>query len=112
MTRITRAAVSTLRVPTTLLSQIDSSVGGKTGINLPTGKNLVGAFHQPASVFIDTETTATLPPRELTSGFCEMVKQSLVADESLFQMTVDCLQNKRELSSPQFEDLIAAQREE
>src|SRR5215217_2854909 len=97
------------QVPTTLLSQIDSSVGGKTGINLPTGKNLAGAFHQPSSVFIDTETLATLPPRELTSGFCEMVKQSLVADESLFQMMVDCLQNKRELSSPEFEDLIAAQ---
>src|SRR5215211_7948099 len=97
------------QVPTTLLSQIDSSVGGKTGINLPTGKNLVGAFHQPASVLIDTETLATLPPRELTSGFCEMVKQSLVADESLFQMTIKCLQNKRELSSPEFEDLIAAQ---
>ena len=97
------------QVPTTLLSQIDSSVGGKTGINLPTGKNLVGAFHQPASVFIDTETLATLPPRELTSGFCEMVKQSLVADQSLFQMTVDCLQNKHALSSPEFEDMIAAQ---
>ncbi len=98
-----------IQAPTTLLSQIDSSVGGKTGINLPTGKNLVGAFHQPASVFIDTETLASLPPRELTSGFCEMVKQSLVADESLFQMTVNCLQNKRELNSPEFEELIAAQ---
>ena len=102
-----------VQVPTTLLSQIDSSVGGKTGINLPTGKNLVGAFHQPASVFIDTETLASLPPRELTSGFCEMVKQSLVADQSLYEMTVRCLQNtdgKREfLRAPEFEALIAAQ---
>jgi len=102
-----------VQVPTTLLSQIDSSVGGKTGINLPTGKNLAGAFHQPASVFIDTETLASLPPRELTSGFCEMVKQALVADESLFKMTVHCLQNtgaKRDLlRSPEFEELIAAQ---
>jgi 3-dehydroquinate synthase len=101
-----------VQVPTTLLSQIDSSVGGKTGINLATGKNLVGAFHQPASVFIDTETLATLPPRELTSGFCEMVKQALVADQSLFKMTVHCLQNtdaKRFLRSPEFEELIAAQ---
>lgn len=102
-----------VQVPTTLLSQIDSSVGGKTGINLPTGKNLVGAFHQPVAVFIDTETLASLPPRELTSGFCEMVKQSLVADQSLYEMTVRCLQNtdgKREfLRSPQFEALIAAQ---
>jgi 3-dehydroquinate synthase len=102
-----------VQVPTTLLSQIDSSVGGKTGINLATGKNLVGAFHQPASVFIDTETLASLPPRELTSGFCEMVKQSLVADRALYEMTVSCLQNAggrcEFLKSPEFEALIAAQ---
>jgi len=102
-----------VQVPTTLLSQIDSSVGGKTGINLPAGKNLVGAFHQPASVFIDTETLASLPRRELTSGFCEMVKQSLVSSQSLYEMTVHCLQNtggNREfLRSPEFEALIAAQ---
>jgi len=98
-----------VQVPTTLLSQIDSSVGGKTGINLATGKNLVGAFHQPASVFIDTETLASLPPRELTSGFCEMVKQGLVSDQSLFKMTIDCLQNSVDFRSPEFEELIAAQ---
>ena len=102
-----------VQVPTTLLSQIDSSVGGKTGINLPTGKNLVGAFHQPSSVFIDTETLASLPPRELVSGFCEMVKQSLIADTSLFEMTVNCLQKQATsgdlLRSPEFENLIAAQ---
>ena len=98
-----------VQVPTTLLSQIDSSVGGKTGINLATGKNLVGAFHQPASVFIDTETLVSLPPRELVSGFCEMVKQALMADKSLFEMTVDCLQKHDFLLSPEFEELIAAQ---
>jgi len=102
-----------VQVPTTLLSQIDSSVGGKTGINLATGKNLVGAFHQPSSVFIDPETLCSLPPRELVSGFCEMVKQSLIADRSLFEMTVDCLEKqarKRDfLLSPEFEELIAAQ---
>jgi 3-dehydroquinate synthase len=101
-----------VQVPTTLLSQIDSSVGGKTGINLPTGKNLVGAFHQPSSVFIDTETLASLPPRELVSGFCEMVKQALIADTSLFDRTVNCLQkpvNADLLRSPEFESLIAAQ---
>jgi 3-dehydroquinate synthase len=100
------------QVPTTLLSQIDSSVGGKTGINLPTGKNLVGAFHQPTAVFIDTETLASLPSRELVSGFCEMVKQSLIADRSLFDMTVNSLQKvdpKRDfLLSSDFEELIAA----
>ena len=100
------------QVPTTLLAQIDSSVGGKTGINLPVGKNLVGAFHQPASVFIDTETLTSLPPRELVSGFCEMVKQSLISDRSLFDMTVDCLQKvgqKRDfVLTAEFENLIAA----
>jgi 3-dehydroquinate synthase len=102
-----------VQVPTTLLSQIDSSVGGKTGINLATGKNLVGAFHQPAAVFIDTETLVSLPRREMTSGFCEMVKQALVADRTLFEMTVQSLQkHARErdfLLSPQFEELLAAQ---
>jgi 3-dehydroquinate synthase len=105
--------LSLVQVPTTLLSQIDSSVGGKTGINLPVGKNLVGAFHQPSSVFIDTETLKSLPQRELVSGFCEMVKQSLVANRSLFNMTVDCLQQVRGnsdfLLTPEFEKLIAAQ---
>lgn len=104
--------VPVVQVPTTLLSQIDSSVGGKTGINLPVGKNLVGAFHQPASVFIDTETLMSLPQRELVSGFCEMVKQSLIADRKLYDMTVVCLQKtaaKRDfLVSSEFEDLIAA----
>jgi 3-dehydroquinate synthase len=100
--------ISLVQVPTTLLSQIDSSVGGKTGINLATGKNLVGAFHQPSSVFIDTETLVSLPPRELVSGFCEMVKQGLISDESLFEMTVKCLQ-KRDFLAPEFEALIAAQ---
>jgi 3-dehydroquinate synthase len=102
-----------VQVPTTLLSQIDSSVGGKTGINLATGKNLVGAFHQPSAVFIDPETLGSLPPRELVSGFCEMVKQSLIADRALFEMTVQSLQKHvRErdfLLSPDFEELLAAQ---
>ena len=103
--------LSLVQMPTTLLSQIDSSVGGKTGINLPVGKNLVGAFHQPSAVFIDTETLQSLPQRELVSGFCEMVKQSLISNQSLFEMTVDCLQktgsNHDFLLSPEFETLIA-----
>jgi 3-dehydroquinate synthase len=105
--------LSLVQVPTTLLSQIDSSVGGKTGINLATGKNLVGAFHQPAAVFIDPETLVSLPQRELVSGFCEMVKQALIADEALFEMTVQSLQKharaRDSLMSPQFEELLAAQ---
>ena len=101
------------QVPTTLLAQIDSSVGGKTGINLPVGKNLVGAFHQPAAVFIDTETLVSLPSRELVSGLCEMVKQSLISDQSLFEKTVNCLHGidrKRDfLLTSDFEELIADQ---
>ena len=98
-----------VQVPTTLLSQIDSSVGGKTGINLPVGKNLVGAFHQPSSVFIDTETLQSLPERELVSGFCEMVKQALISDRTLFDLTVNGLTSKTDfLLSPEFEKLIAA----
>ena len=101
------------QMPTTLLSQIDSSVGGKTAINLPSGKNLVGAFHQPACVVIDIETLRSLPPRELISGFCEMMKQALIADKELFDLTVSRLREVREslgymLLSSDFEDLIAA----
>ncbi|HET9527345.1 MAG TPA: 3-dehydroquinate synthase [Pyrinomonadaceae bacterium] len=100
------------QMPTTVLSQIDSSVGGKTAINLPSGKNLVGAFHQPACVIIDTETLMSLPQRELVSGFCEMVKQALIADRSLFDKTVagvgEVGQSRDFLLTPGFEDLIAA----
>jgi 3-dehydroquinate synthase len=101
-----------VQVPTTLLAQIDASVGGKTGINLPTGKNLVGAFHQPAGVFIDTETLMSLPQRELVAGFCEMVKQALIADKTLFRKTVKCLRavarDHEFLVHTDFEELIAA----
>jgi len=105
--------VTFVQVPTTLLAQIDSSVGGKTGINLPSGKNRAGAFHQPRLVVIDIDTLKTLPQRELTSGFCEMVKQALISDTSLFEMTVNCLQKQTAngdlLRSAEFENLIAAQ---
>jgi 3-dehydroquinate synthase len=104
--------IPVVQIPTTLLAQIDSSVGGKTGINLAEGKNLVGAFHQPAAVVIDTETLLSLPPRELVAGFCEMVKQSLIADRSLLELTVQGLrqvaQNREFLLTLQFEELIAA----
>ncbi|HST51740.1 MAG TPA: 3-dehydroquinate synthase [Pyrinomonadaceae bacterium] len=76
-----------VQVPTTLLAQIDSSVGGKTGVNTRAGKNLVGAFHQPAAVLVDTETLRTLPPREMTAGWCEAIKQGAVGDEKLFERT-------------------------
>ncbi len=79
--------VAFVQVPTTLLAQIDSSVGGKTGVNMGAGKNLVGAFHQPRAVFVDTETLGTLPPRELTAGWCEAIKQGAVGDRKLFEQT-------------------------
>jgi 3-dehydroquinate synthase len=100
-----------VQVPTTLLAQIDSSVGGKTGINLPVGKNMVGAFYQPPVVAIDTETLLSLPKRELVAGFCEMVKQSLVADESMFKSTMETLErfqtDTKSIQSFEFESLIA-----
>jgi 3-dehydroquinate synthase len=79
--------VAFLQAPTTLLAQIDSSVGGKTGVNTRAGKNLVGAFHQPRAVAVDTETLRTLPRRELTAGWCEAIKQGAVGDRRLFERT-------------------------
>lgn len=69
-----------VQLPTTLLAQVDSSVGGKTGINLAAGKNLVGAFHQPVAVIADTDTLQTLPARELSAGLAEIIKHGLLAD--------------------------------
>ena len=69
-----------IQVPTTLLAQVDSSVGGKTGINHPLGKNMIGAFHQPAAVIADLNTLKTLPARELSAGLAEVVKHGAIAD--------------------------------
>ncbi|MBB2154881.1 3-dehydroquinate synthase [Gluconacetobacter diazotrophicus] len=85
------AAATTLRglpfvqIPTTLLSQVDSSVGGKTGINTPFGKNLLGAFHQPLAVLVDTTTLSSLPAREVRAGYAEIVKSGLIGDAALFE---------------------------
>jgi len=73
-----------VQVPTSLLAQVDSSVGGKVGINLPTAKNMVGAFLQPQAVLIDTQTLSTLPPRELRAGLAEVVKYGVILDAELF----------------------------
>ncbi len=74
-----------VQVPTTLLSMVDSSVGGKTGINHPRGKNLIGAFHQPLGVIIDLATLSTLPDREYRSGLAEVVKYGVILDEAFFE---------------------------
>jgi 3-dehydroquinate synthase len=76
--------IAFVQVPTTLLAQVDSSVGGKTGVNHPGGKNLIGAFHQPAAVFADTNTLNTLPDRELRAGLAEVIKYGLIVDQDFF----------------------------
>jgi 3-dehydroquinate synthase len=73
-----------IQIPTTLLSQVDSSVGGKTGINHPLGKNMIGAFYQPQLVVADTETLNTLPERELSAGIAEVIKYGLIRDRDFF----------------------------
>lgn len=76
--------IAFLSMPTTLLAQVDSSVGGKTGVNLPQGKNLVGAFHQPVGVVIDIDTLATLPARQFHAGCAEIVKYATIQDPEFF----------------------------
>lgn len=77
--------VNFIQVPTTLLSQVDSSVGGKTGVNHPLGKNMIGAFHQPQAVIIDIDVLKTLPKRELSAGVAEVVKYGLINDIVFYQ---------------------------
>ncbi len=81
---ILRRGVRFVQIPTTLLAQVDSSVGGKTGINMGQGKNLIGAFHQPALVIADTGLLATLPERQFRAGYAEMVKYGLLGDAEFF----------------------------
>lgn len=76
--------VNFIQVPTTLLSQVDSSVGGKTGVNHALGKNMIGAFYQPKSVVIDTDVLSSLPDRELSAGLAEVIKYGLIADKEFF----------------------------
>jgi 3-dehydroquinate synthase len=93
-----------IQVPTTLLAQIDSSVGGKTGINSATVKNSIGAFYQPRGVLVDIETLQTLAPRELAAGFYEVVKHAALSGEALFSQTQNFL---REFPLEQFPEFFA-----
>ncbi|XP_073125413.1 3-dehydroquinate synthase, chloroplastic [Henckelia pumila] len=77
--------VNFIQIPTTVMAQVDSSVGGKTGINHPLGKNMIGAFYQPQCVLIDTDTLNTLPDRELASGLAEVIKYGLIRDAEFFE---------------------------
>jgi 3-dehydroquinate synthase len=81
---IYQRGIDFIQVPTTLLAQVDSSVGGKTGVNHPGGKNMIGAFHQPRCVLMDTDTLRTLPDRELSAGLAEVVKYGLLQDAGMF----------------------------
>lgn len=98
-----------VQIPTTLLSMVDSSVGGKTGINIPAGKNLVGAFHQPELVLMDLDTLNTLPPREFAAGMAEVVKTGVIWDAGLFQRLeeVDATPSARFQSSEELGKIIA-----
>ena len=80
------AGVPLIHVPTTLVAQIDSSIGGKTGVDLPEGKNLVGAFHQPAAVIVDVALLRTLPERQRRAALGEAVKMAALGDERLFEL--------------------------
>ncbi|MAD91892.1 MAG: 3-dehydroquinate synthase [Gammaproteobacteria bacterium] len=84
--------VSFIQVPTTLLAQVDSSVGGKTGVNHPEGKNLIGAFHQPKVVLIDTNTLRTLPDREYRAGLAEVIKHAVICDMAYFEWLEENIQ--------------------
>ncbi|MBR4598120.1 MAG: 3-dehydroquinate synthase [Opitutales bacterium] len=94
------------QVPTTLLAMVDSSVGGKTAVNIPEGKNLVGAFYQPKAVFIDVNFLKTLPPREFAAGMAEVVKYGLLGDKNFFEL-IENLQNPLSASHPEICNVIA-----
>ena len=96
-----------VQVPTTLLAQVDSSVGGKTGINHPGGKNLIGTFHQPSAVVSDTDTLQTLPARELSAGLAEILKHGLIADPSYFERMAGSIESMRAHDAVALADAIA-----
>jgi 3-dehydroquinate synthase (EC 4.2.3.4) len=88
-----------IQIPTTLLAQVDSSVGGKTGVNHPLGKNMLGAFHQPSLVLADTDTLATLPARELSAGLAEIIKYGMLGDVAFFAWLERHVERLRELDT-------------
>src|SRR5260370_28074748 len=84
--------IPVIQVPTTLLAQVDAAIGGKTGVNLAGGKNLIGSFHQPLAVLIDRAVLDTLPEREYRAGLFEVVKHGIIADADLFWIMRQCVE--------------------
>jgi len=97
-----------IQVPTTLLAQVDSSVGGKTGVNLPEGKNLVGSFYQPLAVFADIGVLGTLPERELRAGLMESIKAGIIRDRALVRFMEEHAEGVLGLDRKDLEKVIAA----
>ena len=95
-----------VQVPTTLLAMVDSAVGGKTGINLPQGKNLIGSFHQPSLVIADTDTLKSLPKRELVAGLAEVIKYGVIWDAELFHRVKNNLNQILALASDEIEFIV------
>jgi 3-dehydroquinate synthase len=100
--------ISYIQVPTTFLAQVDSSVGGKTGVNLPEGKNLVGSFHHPLAVFADIEALGTLPERELRAGLMESVKAGIIRDRALVRFMESHAEQVLARDAKALEKVIAA----
>lgn len=100
--------ISYVQVPTTLLAQVDSSIGGKTGINHQEGKNLIGAFYQPRLVVVDLEVLQTLPRREFVSGLAEVIKYGIIADPKLFALLEHSLERLMALDRELLEEVITA----
>jgi 3-dehydroquinate synthase len=99
--------VPVLQIPTTLLAQVDAAVGGKTGVNLAGGKNLIGSFHQPLGVLIDPDVIATLPPREYRAGLFEVVKCGVIRDREIFDLMATRSQDVLNLQPEIIDRLIA-----
>lgn len=99
--------VGLLQIPTTLLAQVDASVGGKTAINHPQGKNMIGSFYQPQAVLIDLATLDTLPMREFSAGLAEIIKYGLLEGGVFFQQLTDALREGLNANNPQLPQLIA-----
>lgn len=99
--------VAYLSVPTSVLGMVDAAVGGKTGINLPAGKNLVGAFYEPKAVLCDLTLLDSLPAIDVSSGLAEVVKCGFIADRTILELIGDDLSDSRDVTSKRFEELVA-----